>query len=375
MHETQKTVVVCPLDWGLGHATRMVPVIELLLRFGARVVIAADNRPLAFLKQRFPEGIFEKLPGYTPKYPRYGALMPLVLMTNYPLMMMKARAAQNLLLRIVKKYQAGIVISDNRYELSIPGVYSIFVTHQLHIQTNGWQKLFKSFITSNIKAYLNRYDEVWIPDFAGTPNLSGMLSHPPINIKLKQSYVGLLSRFAQINCSPGHPGYDIVVLISGPEPQRSLLENKLTKQALSLDIKALIIKGQPENSEEYQQGNVHFLSHANDHQIAEFIAGAGLVISRPGYSTLMDLAFLQKKAACIPTPGQTEQLYLANKLMEEKMAYCDSQKNFNLQHAFETRNLYTGLPLFQHDDTLQMTINRILTQQLLPKKEVPDERR
>jgi hypothetical protein len=375
MHETQKTVVVCPLDWGLGHATRMVPVIELLLRFGARVVIAADNRPLAFLKQRFPEGIFEELPGYTLKYPKYGALMPLVLMTNYPLMMMKARAARNLLRRIVKKYQAGIVISDNRYELSIPGVYSIFVTHQLHIQTNGWQQLFKSFIDSNINTYLNRYNEVWIPDFSGTLNLSGILSHPPLNIKAKQTYVGLLSRFAQINCSPGHPGYDIVVLISGPEPQRTLLENKLTKQALSLDLKTLIIKGQPENTEDYQQGNVRFLSHANDSQIAGFIAGAGLVISRPGYSTLMDLAFMQKKAAFIPTPGQTEQLYLANKLMEEKMAYCDSQKNFNLQHAFETRNLYSGLPLFQHDNTLQMTINRILTQQLLPKKEVPDESR
>jgi hypothetical protein len=375
MHETQKTVVVCPLDWGLGHATRMVPVIELLLRFGARVVIAADNRPLAFLKQRFPEGIFEELPGYTLKYPKYGALMPLVLMTNYPLMMMKARAARNHLQRIVKKYQAGIVISDNRYELSIPGVYSIFVTHQLHIQTNGWQQLFKNFISSNIKSYLNRYNEVWIPDIERSPNLSGILSHPPLNIKAKQTYVGLLSRFAQINCSPGHPGYDIVVLISGPEPQRTLLENKLTKQALSLDLKTLIIKGQPENTEDYQQGNVRFLSHANDSQIAGFIAGAGLVISRPGYSTLMDLAFLQKKAAFIPTPGQTEQLYLANKLMEEKMAYCDSQKNFNLQHAFETRNLYSGLPLFQHDNTLQMTINRILTQQLLPKKEVPDESR
>lgn len=360
MQESQRTVIVCPLDWGLGHATRMVPVIDGLIKSGAKVIIAADNRPLAFLKQRFPKCTFEQFPGYSPRYPTHGFLMPFVMMASYPVMMKKAHKAQVLLKQIVKKHQADIVISDNRYECYIKNVYSIFITHQLHIQTFGWHRIFKMFIQRSIKKYLNHYQEIWIPDFEGNSNLSGVLSHPILKINPKQTYIGLLSRFSLMNVTTEPTENDLVIILSGPEPQRTLLEDSLTKQARDINLTTLIIQGKPEIQEDFQDGNLRKISHANDQLMAEYIKGAGLVVCRPGYSTLMDLAVLQKKAAFIPTPGQTEQVYLAQKLTLEMCAYSHTQKNFNLLKAYESRDQYTGLPLFNQDEVLKQCLQRIL---------------
>lgn len=362
MPKAQKTVIICPLDWGLGHATRMVPVIELLLKAQARVIIAADKRPLSFLKRRFPECDFEQLPGYQPRYPKKGLLMPFMLMVSYPGMMFAAHKSRKLLSEIAQRYQADIIISDNRYELSIPGIYSVFITHQLHIQTYGWQKIFGPFIDLSIRKYLNKYHEVWIPDFKGEQNLSGILAHPTIHIKPKQTYIGLLSRFASLEKVTKKNRYDIVIILSGPEPQRTLLETKLIRQAKNLKKLTLILQGKPEESQDVQMDHIRLISHADDRLMASYILGADLVVSRPGYSTLMDLAFLQKQAAFIPTPGQTEQEYLAKELTKNKFAYCDNQRDFSLQKAYTLRDQFTGLPFMKNNSVLESFIHRILQQ-------------
>lgn len=361
MPPQKKTVIVCPLDWGLGHATRMVPIIELFLAANAHVVIASDKRPLAFLKQRLPGCDFERLPGYTPKYPKQGFLMPFTLMMSFPRMMKKARESRELLMKMAKKNQADLIISDNRYELSIPGITSIFITHQLHIQSFGWQKIFSPFINLMIRKYLNRYQEVWIPDFEGEKNLSGILAHPTLPCKPKQTYIGLLTRFASIEKVLEKVCYDIVIILSGPEPQRSLLEANLIQQALELKKSTLILQGKPEENQDVQLENLRVISHKNDTQMAAYILSAQLVVCRPGYSTLMDLAHLQTKAAFIPTPGQTEQIYLAKKLLLEKSAYSDTQKNFSLQKAYESRHEFTGLPYFGPNTALKNSIDQLLS--------------
>ncbi len=360
MPPQKKTVIVCPLDWGLGHATRMVPIIELFLAANAHVVIASDKRPLAFLKQRLPGCDFERLPGYTPKYPKQGFLMPFTLIMSFPRMMNKARESKELLMKIAKKHQADLIISDNRYELSALGINSIFITHQLHIQSSGWQKIFSPFINLLIRKYLNKYQQIWIPDFEGNQNLSGILAHPTLLLKPKQTYIGLLTRFASIEKVTEKSSYNIVILLSGPEPQRSILEANLLQQARKLKKNTLILQGKPEKNQHIHHENVHMISHVDDAQMAAYILGAQLVVCRPGYSTLMDLAHLQTKAAFIPTPGQTEQIYLAKKLLFEKSAYSDNQKNFSLQKAYESRHEYTGLPYFGPNTTLKNSIDQLL---------------
>jgi len=359
MLSKKKTVIICPLDWGLGHATRMVPVIEHFIAKNYRVIIAADNRPLAFLKLRFPNCDFEQLPGFQPEYPTHGFLMPFTMMVSYPKIIGAAKKSRKNLARIIEKYQADIVVSDNRYELSLPGVYNVFVSHQLHIQTVGWQKIFQFFIDFNIKKYLNHYHELWIPDEAGEHNLSGVLSHPVPKLKPKISYIGLLSRFSSQKPDVKTMENDIVIILSGPEPQRTLLEEKLKFQALKTDLKTLIVQGKPEENQDVRIKNVRQISHADDQTMTAMIIGAKLIVSRPGYSTLMDLAFLQKQAAFVPTPGQTEQEYLAKKLMREKQAYCQSQKKIDLLEAYNARHEFDGLSAFKPTGSLHQAIENL----------------
>ena len=367
MSGKRKTVVVCPLDWGLGHATRMIPVIETLLAERVNVVIAADNRPLALLKQHFPACFFEQLPGYQPHYPAKGALMPFKLMADLPSMIKQALKSRKLAENIVKKHQADALISDNRYELFQKNIFSVFVTHQLHLQTFGWQKVFQPWLNMIIKFFLKKYDEVWIPDFEGEKNLSGKLSHPVLSIQTPQHYIGTLSRFEGIIEAPSAASCDILIILSGPEPLRTLLEETLKKQALKLDVDTIMVLGKPEESLSIKTGRLQIFSHLDDQNFAGLIKKTKLIVSRPGYSTLMDLSCFGKKAAFIPTPGQTEQIYLADKLKNDKIAYTNSQNNFVLSEAWETRNDYRGIPQNNHSNNLSHFVSSFL--ELIAKKQ------
>lgn len=360
MSAKKNTVVVCPLDWGLGHATRMVPVIEQLLNAQIHVVIAADNRPFTFLKQRFPSCTFEVLPGYRPYYPALGFLLPFKLLADLPLMIFHAIKSRKKLKQIVEKHQASGLISDNRYELFLPKTYNVFITHQLHLQTFGWQKIFQPLLNAVMKFFLNKYHEIWIPDLEGSDNLSGNLSRPPLKLRVRQKYIGPLSRFATVSPSQTIASCDILVILSGPEPQRTLLEENLTKQALGLPLYIVIIQGKPGETSEQTESNLQIYPHLNDTTLAGYMKKAQLVVARPGYSTLMDLACFGKKAAFIPTPGQTEQVYLASRLTRKKHAFCQPQNLFSLHEAWESRHRFTGIPRLQNKNQLDNTINHFV---------------
>ncbi|NOX86093.1 MAG: glycosyltransferase [Chlorobi bacterium] len=356
-----KTILVCPLDWGLGHATRMVPVIEALLDQGARVILGADNRPLSFLMQRFPGCEFVKLPGFTPVYPKDGS-MALAMLKSFPQMRTAANKAHELLQKIISEKQVDIVISDNRYELHSENAYCIFITHQLDIATPGITAPARPIIRGIINQYIRKYNELWIPDFEGEPNLSGKLSHiknMPVN---NYHFIGPLSRFIGIKAETPAEEPDILVLLSGPEPQRTILEELLISQLTDTGKKAMILQGKPEETPERHTGNIKLIPHLPDEKMAGLIKSAKLIISRPGYSTIMDLAVLGKKAVFIPTPGQTEQEYLAERFKREKNFYSEPQKTFELKRAMEKQGHYKGLSVRINYRTLEKRIDTILKQ-------------
>ena len=142
------------MNWGLGHATRLVPVIEALLKQEAKIILATDKRPYDFLRQRFPECEMIRLPGFDPIYPEKRS-MAVQMLFSFPEMMRCAREANRELQKIIENYQIDAVISDNRYELYSPKVYSVFITHQLNIRTRKTQKLFKPIITHLINHYIS----------------------------------------------------------------------------------------------------------------------------------------------------------------------------------------------------------------------------
>lgn len=336
---SKKNILVCPLDWGLGHATRMVPVINEILRQGANVIIAADNSPLEFLKNYYPELLSVKLSGFQPVYPDNGS-MALTMLRSFPEMRRSAKAARIKLKEIILKYKIDAVVSDNRYELSSDKIYSVFVTHQLRIKTFGIQKLADPIIRTIMYNYLRKYDEIWVPDNSER-TLSGDLSEVS-DFSDRIFFVGILSRFSNHNLDIQQLESDLLILLSGPEPQRSILENKIIEQCRNSDLNVVVFKGKPDETEVKQSDNLLLIPHAQDDVLASYILSAKNIICRPGYSTLMDLYALKKDAIFVPTPGQTEQEYLANKLMNEGRAYFQNQLELNVNKALKESREYSA---------------------------------
>jgi len=355
--ERKKNILVCPLDWGLGHATRMVPVIRELQNQGANVILAADNGPLEFLMRYFPNNTVIRLEGFKPEYPADGS-MAWAMAKSLPKMITASKKAKKELQNIVDKYHIDALISDNRYELSNLSIPSVFVTHQLNIQTSGFQNIVSPILIIIVNYYLNKFDEVWVPDFENN-QLSGKLSRS----KTKRGnlyHVGYLTRFNAPKKTNSAKKIDLLVMLSGPEPQRSILEDIVTKQAIESGLTTVILQGKPDGKMTPSVNNVVFLPHASDDEITDLIVSTEYLICRPGYSTLMDLASIGKKAIFIPTPGQTEQEYLSRKLMSEGIAFSQSQSSFDLSAAILQQNNYTGLNNDLQNNVLAVRISNLL---------------
>jgi len=354
-----KTILICPLDWGLGHATRMVPVIDLFLKQNVRVIIGADNRPLAYLQQRFPECEFIQFPGFEPFYPKSGS-MAVAMLKAFPKMLAAAKSANRFLQELIFEKNIDVVISDNRYELHSEQAYTVFITHQLNIKTPGITKPGKPLIKKIINDYIKKYNELWIPDFENRPNLSGDLSHIDKLPLKNHHFIGPLSRFSLLKTPKLSKKTELLILLSGPEPQRTQLEEMLTKQVLATNYQTIILQGKPESTEEKTISNITIIPHLGDEKMAELILSADNIICRPGYSTIMDLAVLGKKAIFIPTPGQTEQEYLAARFKKEKIFYSETQKAFELKRTLGKQSDYKGLFNLPNRDCLHRQIEYLL---------------
>lgn len=348
------------MDWGLGHATRVVPVIEALKRDkNFHLILGADNRPLEFLKQRYPELEVIKFPGYAPRYPVHGAMV-LKMISEMPEMKKQADKAHLFLEKLVTEKNIDLVISDNRYELWSVKAKTVFITHQLNIQTPGIGRVAKPALRQMIYSYIKKYYELWIPDVAGDNNLSGALSHIsnyPVN---NYHFIGPLTRFQYVEPQLPEKKVDLLILLSGPEPQRTILEIKLKDQAYQSGLTTVILQGRTEESHQIKMGNVEIFSHLPDEQFAGLIIRAENIICRPGYSSLMDLTWFGKKAIFIPTPGQTEQEYLAETLKQKGFYYYQKQKEFDLQKALSESEKYQGLTIKNDSSVLATRISELL---------------
>ncbi|HVI49329.1 MAG TPA: glycosyltransferase, partial [Chitinophaga sp.] len=239
-------------------------------------------------------------------------------------------------------------ISDNRFGLHHKDIPTVFITHQLLIKTpfGGWIERTLQKINYN---FINKYGACWIPDFAGENNLSGELAHPA-KLPSHVNYIGCLSRFEEKQDVTKK--YDLLVLISGPEPQRSNLEKLVLDQIVTLPLTALIVSGKPDTPfhKEIAPGVTH-INHLNASELNEAMLASDLVLSRSGYTTLMDLVKLNKKAILIPTPGQSEQVYLGEYLMEKGFFYSLPQETFNLKTALEAAANFS-FRSFQHEQDM-----------------------
>ena len=322
---SKKRILVAPLDWGLGHASRCVPIAKALEKEGYEVVFAASGRPLELLIQEFPKNDFIKLEGYNINYPKNG-LMALSMLSQLFKIWKGIRQEHKQLQQIIDDYNIDGVISDNRYGLYSKKVPCVFVTHQLQIQSPIFSESLQKI---NFK-YIQKFDECWVPD-SNTHQLSGQLSKAN-NSPFKCQYIGALSRFESLEKTEE---LDVLAIVSGPEPQRSMFEELLRKQLIASKFKAVLVLGKTEENKEKEIGNLKVISHLNAKSLNQQMVNANVVISRSGYSTVMDIAKLHKKAIFVPTPGQTEQLYLAKYFYDKNRAFAMHQKELDIQHALQ----------------------------------------
>lgn len=322
---SKKRILIAPLDWGLGHASRCVPIAKTLEKEGYEVVFAASGRPLELLIQEFPKNDFIKLKGYNISYPKNGQ-MALSMLSQLFKIWKGIHLEHKQLQQIIDDYNIDGVISDNRYGLYSKKVPCVFVTHQLQIQS---PILSESLQKINFK-YIQKFDECWVPD-SDTHQLSGQLSKA-YNSPFKCQYIGALSRFESLDKTED---LDVLAIVSGPEPQRSMFEELLKKQLIDSKLKAVLVLGKTEENKEEEIENLKVISHINAKSLNQQMVNANVVISRSGYSTVMDIAKLHKKAIFVPTPGQTEQLYLAKYFYDKNRAFAMHQKELDIQHALQ----------------------------------------
>ncbi len=326
----QPTVLIAPLDWGLGHATRCIPIIYSLLAAGLNVVIGANGPVKVLLQKEFPALKFVSLKGYSVFYSHSKSWLPVKLALQLPKILIRIYREHQWLKKVIRQYRVDAVISDNRLGLFHRSIPCVYITHQLLIKTGN--RFTESLLQKIHYYFINKYATCWVPDSSTPPNLAGELSHPQKLPAVPLQYLGALSRFTN---TTAEKRYDCLVLLSGPEPQRTIFENLLLKELEQFNGRALLVRGLPgtANLPHNENSRLEIKNHLGAAELNIALAQAAIVVCRSGYTSIMDLVSLQQRAILVPTPGQTEQEYLAAYLQQQQVFLSFDQQHFSLGKA------------------------------------------
>lgn len=325
-----KKILVAPLNWGLGHATRCIPIIEQLLEQRNEVIIGSDGEALKYLENVFPELTTILIPGYDFQYPQNGKMM-LAVIKQVGKVRARIKLEHTFVQQLQEKECFDIIISDNRYGVYIEGIINIFICHQLALMVPPLMQFMRKRIYTYHLSFMEPFDEIWIPDNAAPPYLSGGLAHD-FPLPEKAHFIGALTRFSAFSPSPNERKQPyIAVLLSGLEPLRTLLEEKIAEQASTIDAQFVIIRGKPSDPKKANTKNIQYEQCLYGQDLFDTLYYADGIICRSGYSTILDLSVLNKKTAFIPTPGQTEQEYLAVYHADGKKCITQEQYMLDLE--------------------------------------------
>lgn len=327
-----KRILFAPLDWGLGHTTRIIPLIRLVQQLGHTAIVAGNAAQRSYLQGAVDGVIYEELEGYNIRYSASNKWLQVGLLLQIPGILRSIQAENEWLRRYTATHQLHGIIADNRYGLHHPTVPSVLLTHQLRIQT-GMGNAADAAVQKMHYSYLNRFQATWVVDAQGPINLAGRLAHTQ-PLPNHAQYIGLLSRFAGIDVPRTEGTGPLVVLLSGPEPQRTTFANLLLLQLRQSTGEVVFIGGSADAPPpQGLPGNIHYIGRVSGPELAGILASAGQIVCRSGYSTIMDLVAMGKQAVLVPTPGQTEQEYLARYLLEKGYCYSSPQHSFQLSNA------------------------------------------
>jgi uncharacterized protein (TIGR00661 family) len=339
--QLKKRILIAPLNWGLGHAARCIPIIKALQEQRFEPIIASDGIALLLLRKEFPNLQSIELPSYNIRYPKNGKHFKLKMLQSSPKMARAIKNEKKAVASIIEDYNIDGIISDNRLGVHHKKLPCVFITHQLQV-LSGSTTWLSTKLHQNI---IKQFHECWVPDNLGDINLSGKLGHTVIH-DMPVKYIGPLSRFKKKDLPLK---YDVMVLLSGPEPQRTFIEKKLLTDFKTYNGKVLFIKGVIENEQQIsEEKNLTIYNYMTSSELENALNESHLIISRSGYTTLMDLTKLNKKAFFIPTPGQYEQEYLAERLTEQGLVASSKQDDFTIGKLDDISN-FKGLSAMDYE--------------------------
>ena len=328
----KRKIIVAPLNWGLGHASRCVPIIQFLLENKYIPIIASDGNSLTFLQKEFPNLESLELPSYGISYAKN---LKTGILLQIPKIVKTIREERKIIQKYIEKNTEVVgIISDNRFGVRSNTIPSVYITHQINV-LSGLTTSISSRIHQN---FIKKFDECWIPD-SNDNQLSGILSQSK-NKRINLKFVGVLSRFKKENLPKVN---DILVALSGIESQRKSVEEKILSVLKNYQGKVVLVQGKIENEQTVKiQNGIKTYNYLLSSELEKEINQSELIICRSGYSSIMDLAVLGKKAFFIPTTNQPEQEYLAKYLKGQNLAPFCKENDFNLEYLTQV-NSYKAL--------------------------------
>jgi len=365
-------ILICPLDWGLGHAARCVPVIRELRKRGHEVVLAGYGRSKDFLKGEFPELEWRDFRGSSLRYP-LGKSFYFFYAAKLPGFLWHTAREHRRLGKWVLSHRFGMVISDSRLGLFTRLCPSVLITHQLFLKCPqlefagfAWGRWLETAVYAVFRLFFRRFDQIWVPDYASLPDLSGELSHRKTRLK-NVRFIGPLCRFRADSWPEGSPpAIRCLALVSGPEPQRSIFEAKVRSVLSDVPGRRVIVLGKPDalrsgktapSPGDLKENGLFVYPHADEETLARLIRKADLILTRPGYTTVMELAGLSaRRMVFVPTPGQLEQTYLARYLERRGIAPWRNQDRLSREDLeFDTAK-YRGFADFRRSETIGLNL-------------------
>lgn len=354
-------ILVTPLSWGLGHATRDVPIIADLINRGNTVGVAATGVALELLSREFADIEFYDVPDYPSPYTSDGFSVPRVV-ALLPLMVEHIAHEHRIITRIVKRERYDLVISDNRFGAFSKDIPCLFISHQIRFSTPGNIESVERMMELFNGRYHRHFERVIIPDNPPGPrSLSGKLGNAHRSITRRRAYwAGIVT---DIRKQDVPRDIDYLVSISGPKVTKDALKEVILSQIGGLSGKKVILLGDPGSDfEDRTDGNTTVKSHAQRGEMATLMNRSKFIITRSGYTTVMELAELGKREILlIPTPGQTEQEYLSAYYEEMGWAHSATQHNLDLVADVAHARTMKGFPTMSgSSDNVRMLYERVI---------------
>jgi hypothetical protein len=340
-----RRILISPLNWGFGHAGRMIPLAAELKRRGHEVIFGVDKSLIPLVSNELPDITITEIRGVRISYSRH---LPqyLCIFLQLPRIIASSVREYYHLRRMASRLQPDLIISDSRFGFRHRKICSVYVTHQLRIAFPRWLRLMEPLGVRIHRMIISSFDLCVVPDYPGPVNLSGRLSHDlplPDNI----CYCGPLSRFGTVMPPAGDlpPSVSAAasgaasesagrklprrpfccLILSGPEPQRSILLEKVTAAVTEMPL--AILSATPLQTELTGNREITVVTNPDTATMKRYLVEAEVIIARAGYTTIMELVSLGRGAILIPTPGQTEQEYLGRYLNRRLEFVTVSQEN------------------------------------------------